>query len=239
MKILIMGASSGLGAELVRRYVAAGNTVAAAARREDRIPPCAATAAIDVDSPSAPDAINALIDRLGGLDLYVHVAGIGYADPALDPAREAQIAETDAVGFARCVSAVFNRMAADRRPARIAAITSVAGTRGTAGMEAYCASKRFDWTYLQGLRQRAVNQHLPISITDIRPGWTRTALIDASKRYPLLMDPEKATAAIMRAIARRRKRAVIDRRWAVLQFFWSLVPDFIWRHIDPAPFAGD
>lgn len=226
-----MGASSGIGAELARIYLSQGHEVACAARSVDKIGSCTAKAAIDVTSPPAPGLLKELIGQLGGMDLYIHVAGIGYDNPSLLPDRDAAIAETNCVGFARMISTAFNWFAACGHRGHIAAITSVAGTKGIGGMEAYSASKHFDWTYLQGLRQRAVTSRLPIDITDIRPGWTRTPLLKQSQRYPLLMDPQKVCRAIVRAIARRRRHAVINRRWALLQILWHLIPDSLWQHL--------
>lgn len=231
MKIIIMGASSGLGAELASIYVAAGHQVGCAARSADKIGPCAAKEAIDVNAPDAPGRLNGMIDRLGGVDLYIHVSGIGYDNTALDPAREAEIATTNCAGFARMISTAFNRMASSGRPGHIAAISSVAGTKGLRCMEAYCASKRFDWTYLEGLRQRAVTGRIPIAITDIRPGWTRTPLLIKGRSYPLLMTPQHACRLIVKAIARRRKIAYIDGRWRLLCAAWRLIPAALWRHL--------
>lgn len=205
--------------------------MACAARSVERIADCTVKASIDVNDPDSPMQLRKLIEQLGGMDLYIHVAGIGYDNPALNPAREAEIAMTNSVGFARMVSTAFEWFANNGKSGQIAAVSSVAGTKGIGGMEAYCASKRFDWTYLQGLRQRAATAKLPIVITDIRPGWVRTPLIHSERKYPMLMEPQRACRLIERAIARKRKRAVIDCRWAVLQFFWQLIPDCIWRHI--------
>ncbi len=226
-----MGASSGLGAELAILYSAKGHEVGCAARRVDKIPPCAAKSAIDVNSPQAPALLRELIQRLGGMDLYIHVAGIGFDNPDLDPAREASIAATNCAGFASMVSTAFDWLAANNPTGQIAAITSVAGTKGIAGMEAYCASKRFDWTYLQGLDQRAAQAGLRIAITDIRPGWTRTPLLHPGRKYPMLMEPESVCRQIIRAIGMRRRRAVINRRWALVQRLWSLLPPALWRHM--------
>lgn len=226
-----MGASSGLGAELALLYTAAGHEVGCAARNADKIPPCTAKSAIDINSPQGPLQLRELIGQLGGMDLYIHVAGIGFDNPELDPERDASIAATNCVGFARMFSTAFDWFAANNPTGQIAAITSVAGTKGIAGMEAYCASKRFDWAYLQGLDQRATLAGLKIAITDIRPGWTRTPLLRPGRKYPMLMEPESVCRQIVRAIARRRRRVVINRRWALLQRLWSLLPPVVWRHV--------
>lgn len=229
LKILIMGASSGLGAELARLYSLAGHTVAGAARSVDKIANCDFRAAIDINSPESTRQLRQLIADMDGMDLYIHASGIGYDNPTLDPERDAAIATTNCVGFSRMIATAFAYFA-ERGNGHIAAITSVAGTKGIGGMEAYSASKRYDWTYLQGLRQRATQRKLNIHITDIRPGWTRTPLLYGNERYPMEMQPQKVCAAIVRAIASRRKRVVIDCRWALLQALWSLLPDALWHY---------
>lgn len=220
-----MGASSGFGKELASLYSWEGHEVACASRRATDV---ALSASIDINSEAAPEQLLGLIDRLGGMDLYIHVSGIGYDDPELVPEREVAITETNCVGFARMVSTAFRWFEGHNRDGQIAAISSVAGTKGTAGLEAYCASKRYDWTYLQGLRQRAARNGYNITITDIRPGWTRTPLLKPGQPYPLLMEPKKASEQIMHAIARRRKVAYIDRRWQLLCMAWRMVPDWVW-----------
>lgn len=222
-KIVIMGASSGLGAELARLYTAAGHQVACASRKSDH--------AIDINSPEAPAQLLSLIEKLDGMDVYIHVSGIGYDNPSLSTERELQIIETNSVGFARMISTAYNYFAEQGQRGHIAAVTSVAGTKGIGGMEAYSASKRFGNTYLQALRQRAVTSGHKIDITDIRPGWTRTPLLKPGEKYPLLMNPERVCRKIFRAINRRRKVAIIDCRWATLVALWRLLPDSLWRHL--------
>lgn len=234
-----MGASSGLGAKLASLYSAAGHEVACASRCgglcEGNKPAGNRSiwAAIDVTDVNSSEKLIALIERLGGMDLYIHVAGIGYDNPGLNPEREAAIAQTNCVGFVRMVSTAYNWLAKNNPEGQIAAISSVAGTRGTALMEAYCASKRFDWSYLEGLRQRAANSKLPLTITDIRPGWTRTPLLKSDKSYPLVMEPDRVCKLIVKAISERRRVAYIDWRWRLLCAAWSLLPGEIWRHINP------
>ncbi|MDE6165732.1 MAG: SDR family NAD(P)-dependent oxidoreductase [Muribaculaceae bacterium] len=232
MNIIIMGASSGIGAELALFYIERGHRVGCASRSVNKITArAAARAAIDINSPDAGNRLRDLIDELGGMDLYIHVAGIGYDNPGLDPGREADIAATNCVGFARMISTAFNWFESTHRPGHIAAITSVAATKGLRTMEAYSASKRFGATYLQGLRQRAVTGRLPIAVTDLRPGWTRTPLLKPHAGYPMLMTPDRVCRHIAHAIDRRRKTAFIDGRWRLLCALWSIIPDFIWRHI--------
>ena len=234
-KIVIMGASSGIGLAAARIFLENGMELGLAARRTDVLADLAAEfpgrvryAAIDICSPDAPKALYALIGELGGMDLYFHVAGIGYDNPGLDPEREAAITDTDATGFARMVSAAYRWMREAGVHGQIAAVTSVAGTKGIGGMSAYSAAKKFDQTYLVAMRQLADSDCSGVTFTDIRPGWTSTALLKRGKRYPMQMTLDHVVPLILRAIRHRRRVAVIDRRWAVLVCLWRLVPDWLW-----------
>ena len=71
-------------------------------------------------------------------------------------------------------------------------------------------------------------QRLDIRITDIRPGFVDTPLLREGK-YPMLMRPEKVATRIVRALEQRKRRIVIDRRYAVLVFFWRLIPEWLWE----------
>ena len=73
-------------------------------------------------------------------------------------------------------------------------------------------------------------QHLDIHFTDIRPGFVATDLLKSGK-YPMLMRPEKVAARIVRALGQRKRRIVIDRRYAVLVFFWRLIPEWLWERL--------
>lgn len=237
-KIIIMGASSGIGLALAEAFASRGVRIGVAARSLDSLnqlagkyPGLVEPAAIDVTDPEAPHHLLELVDRLGGMDLYIHVAGIALRNPGLDPDVEVKVAETDAVGFARMVSAAFRYFMLDGRPGQIAAVTSVAGTRGIGELSAYSASKSFGSTYLEALQQLAHARKLPLCITDIRPGWTRTPLVDPHKKYMLEMQLSKVVPDILRAIARRKRVAVIDWRWAILCGLWRLLPRPLWTRL--------
>ncbi len=234
-KIIIMGASSGIGLALAEAFASRGVRIGVAARSlaplcrlADKYPGMVETASIDVTDPKAPQGLHELIGRLGGMDLYIHVAGIALRNPDLNPDIEVRVAETDAVGFARMVSAAFRYLMTEGNAGQIAAVTSVAGTRGISELSAYSASKSFASTYLEALQQLARTRRLPIAVTDIRPGWTRTPLIDPDKSYMLEMQLERVVPDILRAIARRKRVAVIDWRWAMVCGLWRLLPRTLW-----------
>ena len=71
-----------------------------------------------------------------------------------------------------------------------------------------------------------------IRFTDIRPGFVATPLLAGDGHYPMLMKTEKVAARIMRVLKRRRRRVVIDRRYAVMVFFWKLIPEWLWERLN-------
>ena len=114
---------------------------------------------------------------------------------------------------------------------QLAVISSVAGTKGLGVAPAYSATKRFQNTYIDALEQLACMQKLNICITDIRPGFVSTDLLNDGKRYPLLMQPEKVARQIVRALHHRKRVTVIDWRYAVIVFFWRMIPRWIWKRL--------
>lgn len=237
-RIVIVGASSGIGLTLAQTLASRGVRVGLAARRtkklaalKEQYPQCVEYMSIDITHASAPQRLRELIEKTGGMDIYIHVAGIGYDNPDLDPAVEAIVTDTDTTGFARMVAAAYNYFRIRGKGGQIAAVTSVAATKGLATMAAYSASKAFDRHYLSALRQLSNQQGDRITITDIRPGWIRTELLPPDADYALTMDPDQAVRCILRAIVKRRSVAVVDWRWALLAGIWQLVPSCLWERI--------
>ena len=112
---------------------------------------------------------------------------------------------------------------------QIAAVTSVAGTKGMGTAPAYSATKRMQSTYIDALAQLARMRHIGIDFTDIRPGFVRTDILDSKKNYPMIMDKVPVGEAAVNAILCRRRIAVIDWRFSILTFFWSLIPQWLWE----------
>ncbi len=245
-KAIVMGATSGIGREVARLLAERGWKVGIAGRRTERLEEVMAEnenivccQQIDVTSPDAPELLHKLIEMLGGMDLYFHSSGIGWQNNLLDMEKELRTVETNGLGFVRMVGAAF-RWFAEREssssigqgrkneaPARIACITSIAGTKGLGAAPAYSSTKRFQSHYLECLCQQARKRRLPISITDIRPGFVKTDLI-AGSNYPLQLDASDVARSIVQAIEKGKSVKVIDWRYAILVSLWHLIPRWLW-----------
>ncbi len=233
-RILIVGATSGIGLEVARLYIrkgwrggAAGRNVEALAALASEAPERVVTERIDILDDDAPARLLSLVERLGGMDIYLHSSGVGSRNLELHPDIEIATLRTNGEGFVRMVTAAFGWMRS-HYGGRIAAISSIAGTRGLGSAPAYSASKRMQYTYLDALDQLARMEGLPIRFTDIRPGFVSTPLLNRSHSYPLLMEPRAVAERIVRALDSGRRRVVIDRRYALLVALWRLIPQWLW-----------
>ena len=236
-RAIIIGASSGIGHEVARLLITQGWTVGVAARRMEKLadlqdcaPERVYTARIDVTDDGAEASLLQLIERMGGLDLYFHAAGIGWKNPTLEAETELKTMGTNAGGFTRMVGCAYRYFAA-HGGGHIACITSIAGTKGLGPAPAYSATKAMQNTYLQALEQLAACKHHDIHFTDIRPGFVDTPLLAGTSHLPMLMATENVAHSIVKAINSRRHICVIDTRWHILTFFWRLIPNWIWRRM--------
>jgi len=234
---IIVGASSGIGLEVAKLLLADGWHLGVAARREEPLlalkataPECVEVMTIDVTNPDAGERLLSLIEQVGGMDLYFHASGIGKQNRTLNEDIELRTMETNAVGFTRMIGVAY-RYFAERGTGHIAAITSIAGTKGLGPAPAYSATKALQATYLQSLEQQAHQRGLDIRFTDIRPGFVDTALLNDSFHYPMLMRPESVACDIVRSVYQHRHVRVIDYRYRILTLFWRLIPRWMWRRL--------
>lgn len=242
-KAIVMGATSGIGLEVVRVLASKGWQVGIAGRRDDvlqrimaQMPQVVAAQSIDITRDDAPRQLQALIDRMRGIDLYFHSSGIGYQNPDLDADKELRTVETNAVGFTRMVDAVFSYFAQQsEHEGHIAVISSIARTKGLGAAPAYSATKRYVSHYLECLSQLRAIRHLRhIHIHDIRPGFVRTPLIADGNHYPMQLDPERVAQSIVQGIERNRPVITIDWRYRLLVAGWTLVPRWLWVRLPVA-----
>lgn len=183
-KVIIMGASSGIGYRCAEILASRGVRVGLAARHtapleelQKRYPGMVEYMEIDITKADAGARLEMLAEKTGGMDIYFHVSGTGKENPEMDPATEVKIFETNTVGFVRCIATAYQWMRRNNVRGQIAAVTSVAGTNGIAKLAAYSGSKGGDQKWLVALQQLSNNTGAGISITDIRPGWISTPLL--------------------------------------------------------------
>jgi short-subunit dehydrogenase len=220
-RILITGASSGLGEGMARRFAAMGRDLALAARRTDRLDALqkdllaahpgirVETAAMDVDDPeSVATVVPELVARLGGLDRFIVNAGIGKGASIGTGKAWANraVLHTNVLGaHAQCEAAmgVFRAQGAGHL-VLISSVASVRGMRET--RTAYGASKAAVNALAEGIRSDVWGTG--ITVSTILPGYIATD-INVGRRGPFTVDLDKGVDALTAAIEREPVRAFV------------------------------
>lgn len=235
-RVIIIGATSGIGYEVAKIYLQSGWRVGVAGRRKDMLEEFRSTApdkieiqSLDVTCEDAPEKLHQLIQKLGGMDLFLLSAGIGSQNRGLKPEIETKTAQTNVLGFIRMVTAAFHYFK-EEGGGQLAVVSSIAGTKGLGVAPAYSATKRFQNTYIDSLAQLSNMQKLNIKFTDIRPGFVETDLLRAGT-YPLVMKPDRVASQIVKALKKEKRVVIIDTLYAVIVFFWRLIPRWLWERL--------
>jgi len=235
-RIVIVGATSGIGMEVAKLFLQNNYQVGIAGRRKEKLDILKSefsencfTEVIDVTQVSAEENLLKLIEQLGGMDVFFMSSGIGSQNMALDSDVELAIANTNALGFIRMTTVAFNYFS-QNGGGHIAVISSIAGTKGLGVAPAYSATKRMQNIYIDALEQQAKMRKLNIRFTDIRPGFVETDLLKG-EQYPLLMKPEKVAKSIFRAVVKKKRKIIIDWRYKILVFFWKMIPNCLWKNL--------
>ena len=236
-RVVIVGATSGIGHEVALQLIRCGCRIGVAGRREAALQALKASMPgqvvyrkIDITAEDASERLMALVEDLRGMDIFLLCAGIGKQNPMLDTKVELATAQTNVMGFIRLMDTAFDYFRR-RGSGHIAAISSIAGTKGLGAAPAYSATKRFQNTYIDALAQLARMQRLPVRFTDIRPGFVDTDLLRGDKHYPMLMSPARVATRIVRALHRKERVCIIDGRYRILVFIWRLIPRWLWERL--------
>jgi short-subunit dehydrogenase len=234
-KILIIGATSGIGRELSRLYAAAGHLVGATGRRQEMLeslqleyPDHIVTACYDAAGDQAAAHIAALVKRLGGLDLLIYNAGWGDLAEKLDWAIDKETVDVNVNGFLAAIHFGWEYFTAQGH-GHLATISSIAGNRGNRYSPAYSASKAFQSIYFEGLYIKARKMKIPLYVTDIQPGFVDTKMAKGPRFWVAPVD--KAARQIVRAIKKKRRRAYITRRWWVVAKIFKWIPAWIYHRV--------
>ena len=236
-KVIIIGATSGIGREVALLYIAKGWKVGIAGRRAAELeslrmeaPEQVSAQVLDVTQADATQKLQALIEQTGGMDVFLLSSGIGKQNYALQTDIELATAATNVEGFIRMTNAAYHYFE-QQGHGHLAVISSIAGTKGLGAAAAYSATKGFQNIYMDALDQLARMQQLNIHFTDIRPGFVATPLLNDQRRYPMLMEAHAVAKDILRAIERKKRVAIIDWKYRLLVGFWRLIPRWIWLRL--------
>lgn len=237
-RILITGASSGLGAGMARAFAAKGRDLALCARRTDRLDELktelterfphirVVVAGLDVnDHDQVPKVFGELADQLGGIDRVIVNAGIGKGALLGSGklwANKATI-ETNLVAALVQIETALE-LFTKAGSGHLVLISSVLGNRGVPGVKAAYAASKAGVSSL-GESLRAQYPKGPISVTVLEPGYIESEMTAKSASTLLMVDNETGVSAMVKAIERERGRAVIPAwPWLPVVAFMKVVP---------------
>ncbi|MBI2806218.1 MAG: SDR family NAD(P)-dependent oxidoreductase [Planctomycetes bacterium] len=239
---IITGASSGIGWELAKVLAEQHCTVGVVARRKDRLDALvqeiqaaggkAACAPADVsDRKQTVDAIHALRDQLGPVDLLIANSGVG-VPTTLEPLNIDEVEtmfKVNTLGVVYAIEAVLPEML-QRGKGHLAAISSMASYLPMPGESGYCASKAAVNVYMKGLRMQLRGRG--VHVTTVCPGFIATPMTDVNTfDMPWLLSARTAAEKIIRALA--RKKTVYNFPWQmnVLMTLAQWTPEWILHRV--------
>lgn len=217
--VVLTGGSTGIGAALARALVRDGSRVVVVARRQAALDalvaelgPSILPIAADVADPRRAEAVvEEGRARLGGLDMVIANAGIGYNKPGRELRVDhiLDVLQLNVMGACATVTAAIPHMVAQGR-GHIVGVSSLASMRGLPTSAAYCASKAALAVFLESLRVDLAPAG--VAVTDVQPGFVDTPLTQKNKfKMPFLMTSDDAAERIVRGLAKRK--AVIAFPW--------------------------
>lgn len=241
-KAIIIGATSGIGRAVAIRLLEKGWTVGISGRRSDALEDIASIyeravpQQMDITTPDAVSTLDSLLELVGPPDLFLHVSGVGYQNPALNEDRELLMVRTNCEGMVRIVTHFINYVKSsgeysNERKAQIGVVTSVAGTAGLGVAPAYSATKKMQSTYLSALSQLVRMERLPVCLSDIRPGFVATEFLNPEKKYPMMIIVDDAATHILKGLERKKRIIIFDWKFKCLTFIWKLIPRPIWERM--------
>jgi len=205
-RAVVVGTSDGIGLALTRRLLAEGWGVAGLSRSPSPVEDESYRhTVIDVTAPGYPAELAAAIAQLGGVDLCVHVAGVGEFLDVTDLSGQTRTLEVNLMGAAATLAGVVPAMVA-AGGGHVIVLSSLADAAVSDAAPAYAASKAGLTAYCQGLAL-ALRPH-GVTVTTVRLGFVDTKLAKAPST-PMLMSPQRAAGVVMDAV--RRRPAVVSR----------------------------
>jgi short-subunit dehydrogenase len=244
-RAIVIGASSGIGAALVRTLARYGYDVAAVARREVLlIDLCESVNTTSENGTSAiyykhdvtnfdeiPQLFQQITGDLHGLDLIIYAAGV---QPRSTPSeylfdKDESMVRVNLLGAMAWLGQAalrFERAGSGH----IVGISSIAGDRGRRLNPGYNTTKAALSTYLEALRNR-LSQH-GVKVTTIKPGFVDTSLLENAPKTMWVVSPDEAAESIYKAIRNGSQTTYVPGRWRLVSLMIRHTPSFIFRRMN-------
>jgi short-subunit dehydrogenase len=249
-RAIVIGASVGMGKEISKRLAADGYIVGMGARRielleqtQKEIP--TQTYAMQIDASQVDDAtkkLSDMIEAMGGLDLLI-LANSGFWDcdfASSDWTKSMPVLSVDVVGFFALARTGLNYFE-QQGYGHLVGFTSIDGLHGGATFAPYSAAKIFGARYLEAERNKYIQRNIPISVTEICPGFINSkqdvdyTQIPGAYWVETLSD---ATDEIFQAIQDKVPVAYITKRWQKVAELLAWIPHDLYNALSARPGGG-
>lgn len=239
-KVIITGASDGIGKTMAHAFARRGASLGLIARRKELLDqvaaecknlgaPLVAVEAIDItNSDVFRTSLKSISDQLGGVSYFVANAGMaGRSHPKRDSWNEVRkclelnvMAAFDGIEWAKALFVTQGFGV-------IVGVSSVAGTRGLPDSGAYSASKSALTKYLESLRVDL--SPYGVDVVTISPGYIDTPLSRKNKGKMLfLMDADRAGEIFVKGILKKKRLIVAPWQYSYVMMFMRWMPDPIY-----------
>lgn len=238
MKILITGASSGLGAEFARQYATPENELILLARREDKLFKLRSelfesVQSIEIIVADVTDfeALQKKIERIGSLDLLILNAGISLPHVGnITPIAEFKKLYDVNVLANHAILEVLLPKFKKQKSGTIVFISSLASLFSMPSAKVYSSSKRALNAYAEGIRYKYKKDN--IKVLTILPGFIKSELTDKNGfDMPFLLETEEGVKRMKNAIEKRKEFYAFPLRLYLIIKILNLLPSYIRQKI--------
>ena len=237
LRVVITGASSGLGLALAQHYLEQGAVVGVIARRAEllqslpeQFPNQVYSYALDVrDAAGLQAAAQDFMTRVGMPDIVIANAGVSVGtlpEYAEDVDVFQQVMDINVLGLVKTFQPFLAAMRAAQH-GTLVGIASVAGFRGLPGASAYSASKAAAISYLESLRVELRNSGM--KVVTICPGYIKTPMT-AANPYPMpfILEADKAARCMAQVITSGKSFTVVPWQMGVIGRVLRLLPNWLY-----------
>ena len=243
-RVLIIGASSGIGRSLAEQLLKEGSSVAMVARRIEPMQALASSSTMNTSHPGKahvyshdvtnyaeiPALFQQITHDLGGLDLIIYSSGVM---PMMDEheynfEKDREIIDVNVLGAFAWLGEAAKRFE-QLKGGTVMGISSVAGERGRRGNPAYCTSKAALTTYLESLRNRL--SRYGVKVVTIKPGFIDTEMTRGKPGMFWVVPTDVAAARMLRAARHGAGTVYVPSRWRYVTFVLKCIPSFVFRRL--------
>lgn len=244
MKVVVVGATKGMGRALCRRLAMRGDALFLLGRDPEELARCASDLQVrggradpighafcDLAQPGGfAAALDAADQALSGFDTVVVTAGLFATQDQLEADSERAL-QVITVNYANTVyfCELARKRLLERGGGRLVVFSSVAGDRGRKPVILYGSSKAGLSHYLDGLDHK-FRAHGLITLC-VKPGFVKTGATEGLKPPPFAGEPDQVAEQVVAAMDAGKPLLYTPRMWALVMLVIRLLPRFVMRRI--------